>query len=169
LGYTREDMKPVKQYTLVFLLKKSEEGVSEICLAMKKRGFGAGKWNGVGGKVEAGEQIEDAARREAREEIGVDVIDLTKVAELTFTFLTNHGWDQFVHVYTSNLWEGEPSESEEMRPAWYVVDGIPYAEMWPDDIFWLPQVLEGKRLRGSFAFGEGDVILENVVEVVDGG
>ncbi len=156
----------MKPYTLVFLLKRSGSGVSEVCLAMKKRGFGAGRWNGVGGKVEVGEGVEDAARREAHEEIGVVLEHLEKVAELTFIFPSNQGLNQYVHVYTCQEWKGEPSESEEMRPAWYAVDTIPFAEMWPDDIFWLPQVLDGKRVRGSFTFGEGDVILENVVEVV---
>jgi len=34
-----------------------------ILLGYKKRGFGAGKWNGFGGKVEIGETVEDAAKR----------------------------------------------------------------------------------------------------------
>ena len=40
---------------------------------MKKRGFGVGKINGVGGKVGKGETIETAAVREAHEEVGVIV------------------------------------------------------------------------------------------------
>ena len=39
-----------------------------VLLGMKKRGFGMGRWNGFGGKVEAGETIEDATRREVGEE-----------------------------------------------------------------------------------------------------
>lgn len=54
-----------KLLTLVFL---REEG--KVLLGMKKRGFGVGKWNGFGGKVEAGETIPDAAAREVREECG---------------------------------------------------------------------------------------------------
>lgn len=34
-----------------------------VLLGMKKRGFGAGKWNGFGGKVQPGETIEEAARQ----------------------------------------------------------------------------------------------------------
>ena len=61
----------LRNSTLVFLIKKNNGSITDICLAMKKRGFGKGRWNGVGGKVEAGETIEAAAMREAREEIGV--------------------------------------------------------------------------------------------------
>jgi 8-oxo-dGTP pyrophosphatase MutT (NUDIX family) len=155
-----------KLYTLIFLLKWDGSVVSEVCLAMKKRGFGVGRWNGVGGKVEKDETIDDAARREAREEVGVEVSHLTKVGELTFSFPQHEGWDQFVHVYTSNSWVGEPSESEEMRPAWFAVESIPYKEMWPDDVFWLPHMLNGKKVRGSFTFGEGDLILDHSVELL---
>ena len=34
-----------------------------ILLGMKKRGFGAGKWNGFGGKLEPGESVQEAAKR----------------------------------------------------------------------------------------------------------
>ena len=52
----------MKQATLCPLIKDDQ-----ILLAMKKRGFGVGKWNGVGGKVEKGEEIIDAAIREIKE------------------------------------------------------------------------------------------------------
>jgi len=40
----------------------------KILLGMKKRGFGLGKWNGFGGKVEKGEDVFGAAERELFEE-----------------------------------------------------------------------------------------------------
>ena len=52
---------------------------NEILLAMKKRGFGEGRWNGVGGKVEAGESIEQAMICEAQEEISVTLTTYEKV------------------------------------------------------------------------------------------
>ena len=54
----------MKHVTLLFLLTDDQ-----ILLAMKKRGFGMGRWNGVGGKIEPGETIEEATARECREEI----------------------------------------------------------------------------------------------------
>ena len=50
----------------------------EILLGMKKRGFGKGRWNGFGGKLMPGESIEDAARREVLEEIGVTLGDISE-------------------------------------------------------------------------------------------
>jgi 8-oxo-dGTP diphosphatase/2-hydroxy-dATP diphosphatase len=51
----------MRNATLVFLINRNE---NKICLGMKKRGFGASRWNGFGGKVNEEEEIEDAAIRE---------------------------------------------------------------------------------------------------------
>jgi len=47
-----------KLLTLVFIIEPDR-----ILLGMKKRGFGAGWWNGFGGKVQPDETIEEAAKR----------------------------------------------------------------------------------------------------------
>ena len=153
----------MKNTTLLFLIKKEDDVVNAVCLAMKKRGFGVGRWNGVGGKTNEGETIEDAVRREAHEEIGIVVTEMKKVAELTFMFPAKPEWNQLVHVYTSVAWEDAPAESEEMRPQWFALDAIPFKDMWPDDIFWLPKVLNGNLVKASFSFGEKDFILEQSV------
>ena len=161
-------MQKLRKATLVFLVKKSQSKITDICLAMKKRGFGKGRWNGVGGKVgdKHEETVEEAARRETKEEIGVDISDFYKVAELTFYFVKNPEWDQEVHVFFAEEWRGEPSESEEMRPKWFSRADIPFREMWPDDEFWLPEVLRGNLLKATFKFGENDVILEKEINIV---
>jgi 8-oxo-dGTP diphosphatase/2-hydroxy-dATP diphosphatase len=48
----------MKIFTLVLVLKKCG-----ILLGLKKRGFGEGKWNGFGGKIESGESVIQAAIR----------------------------------------------------------------------------------------------------------
>ena len=47
-----------KLLTLVMIIKNDQ-----LLLGMKKRGFGANRWNGFGGKVEIGETILEAATR----------------------------------------------------------------------------------------------------------
>lgn len=154
----------MRNATLLFLLKTNGTEVTDICLAMKKRGFGAGRWNGAGGKVEEGETIEDAVKRETKEELNIVVSNIEKVAEISFTFSHKPDWNQKVHVYMTFSFDQEPTESEEMSPKWFPVKDIPYHDMWPDDIFWLPRVLEGKHVQASFTLGEGDVILDHQVE-----
>lgn len=141
--------------TLCLLVREGE-----VLLAMKKRRFGAGRWNGVGGKLEPGESIAEAAMREIKEEIGVDVPEdkLTKVGALKFFFPeSKKDWEQEVHIFVAREWQGEPAESEEMKPQWFRHSEIPFSEMWPDDIHWLPLVLAGKKVEGEFHFAdEGD-------------
>lgn len=143
----------MKHTTLLFLLKDSE-----ILLAMKKRGFGVGRWNGVGGKIEGTETIEEAAARECFEEIGVKPGQLEKVAHLTFTF-PDGTTDVLTHVFVAREWEGKPIETEEMAPEWFAHADIPYDTMWQDDKLWLPHVLDGKKLVASFGFDENEQML----------
>lgn len=130
-----------------------------ILLGMKKRGFGAGRWNGFGGKVAAGETIENAARRELEEEAGIRVENLSKVGIIEYEFKENPEILQ-VHFFKSDDFLGEIKESEEMRPQWFHVNEIPFKEMWPDDIHWIPLFLSGKKFKGKFLLGESDEILE---------
>ncbi len=138
--------------TLNFLIDEER-----ILLAMKKRSFGEGKWNGVGGKLMPNESIESSLVRETEEEIGVKVKEnnLEKVAIINFYFDDKPDWDQECHVFISKKWEGNPTESEEMKPEWFNFSLIPYNYMWTDDKYWLPLVLEGKKIRAEFHFTEG--------------
>jgi ADP-ribose pyrophosphatase YjhB (NUDIX family) len=149
----------LRQATLLFLLKDDL-----ILLAMKKRGFGAGRWNGVGGKPDEGETIDQAAIRECREEIGVSPRNIRQVAALEFYFPPHKAsFNQEVIVYTATEWEGEPAESDEMKPQWYAYGDIPYDDMWSDDKIWLPEVLKGNFVNATFEFDDNDHFVRQTV------
>ena len=128
---------------------------------MKKKGFGLGKWNGVGGKLDfnrGDKDIFDTAIREIKEEIGVKIKDIEKVAILSFYFPYQSEWNQDVHVFLAKNWKGEPKETDEMKPKWFKIKEIPFDEMWPDDKFWLPKILKGEKLKAKFSFKPGKLI-----------
>ena len=129
----------------------------EILLAMKKRGFGTGNWNGYGGKLAEGESVEDAAVREIYEESGTVVRkeDLEHLGTLDFYFIDKPEWDQCGMIYRVQKWEGEPVESEEMKPQWFKKDAMPYEHMWKGDDEWFPYFLEGVKFSGEIHFAEG--------------
>jgi mutator protein MutT len=139
--------KPTVQSTLSFLIRDNK-----VLLAQKKRGFGVGKWNGVGGKKNNNETIEQAAKRETEEEIEIVVEKITHIGTFEFYYLHKPEWDQQVFVYIVDEWSGEPQETEEMAPRWFEFSQIPFAEMWPDDKHWLPHVLDNKKISGEFTF-----------------
>lgn len=137
----------------------------KILLGMKKRGFGAGRWNGFGGKIQEGESIEDAAKRETQEEAGIVAEEMEEQGLLEFEFQGSPETLE-VHVFGVSRFTGEPQETEEMRPQWFPVAGIPYEAMWPDDRHWVPLFLEGRKFYGKFLFEGLDTIIDmNLHEV----
>lgn len=153
------------QATLCLLIREDK-----ILLAMKKRSFGIGKWNGAGGKLdfEKGDKdIVDAVIRETKEEIGVLIKNPEKVGILHFHFPYKKEWDQDVHLFLAKNWEGELKESEEMAPKWFRINEIPYSQMWDDDKHWLPHILGGKKLEADFIFKEGEKIDKYNVKIVE--
>ncbi|MSR85582.1 8-oxo-dGTP diphosphatase [Candidatus Uhrbacteria bacterium] len=131
-----------------------------ILLALKKKGFGEGKWNGMGGKVEAGETVVQAAVRELEEEVGLMAQDkdLQLVAVIKF-FMAGECVSE-CQVFFVRVWTGEPIESEEMKPQWYSIDKLPFDGMWPGDRVWLPLLLAGKKIQGEEYLDASGQILE---------
>ncbi len=121
-----------------------------VLLIRKKRGLGAGKINGPGGKTEQGERPFDAAIRETREEVGLEPLDPVHYGTLRFAF--TDGYNLEVHVYLASHWRGSLVETEEAEPFWVPIAEIPYDTMWEDDKWWLPAVLAGDHVEAEMAF-----------------
>ena len=132
---------------------------------MKKQGFGEGKYNGVGGKLEENETPEEAMLRETQEEIAVTPTLYEKVGLISFNeFYKGKQMDLCFHLYMVYDWVGEPTETDEMKPEWFDVDSIPYDNMFPDDKYWLPLILEGKKIKAHFDFDEEWNLLSKSIE-----
>ena len=155
-----------KQLTLTVVYKDKK-----ILLGLKKRGFGVGRWNGFGGKVEDNETIEEAAIRELQEESGIVASKMENMGVLDFEFESDPKILQ-VHVFRVIEFIQEPVETEEMKPQWFDVDKIPFDSMWSDDIYWMPYILEGKKFEGKFLFDrpsdvdyQSKILSMNLIEV----
>lgn len=151
-------MKPVHT-TLCLCLRDNE-----LLLAVKKAGFGAGKLNGAGGKIQSSETTRTAAVRELHEEFGLTANpdDLDEVALLHFYFGGEHRVT--CTVFTLKQWQGEPTETEEMGSfTWNKFSNLPFEQMWVGDPYWMTPVLNGERIEASVYFNEEGSVLEEFV------
>lgn len=135
----------------------------KILLGMKKRGFGEGRWNGFGGKVEEGETIEEGMKREMFEECSIKVNESEKKGVITFVY-ANDGKEMQVHIYQVTKYSQEPIETEEMKPQWFDLDKIPFDQMWPDDKIWMPIFLAGKKFSGTVYFKDTNTITSHDIK-----
>ena len=145
--------------TLVFIIRDGQ-----ILLIRKKRGLGAGKINGPGGRIEPGETPAAAAARELQEELGVAAVGAEWRGDHRFQFVD--GYSTYVHVYRARDLRGEPVETDEAIPMWVDLRAIPYDEMWEDDRLWVPLLVAGRRFSGYWIF-DGDRMLDYRLDVLD--
>lgn len=145
---------PTVRATLMFI----RDG-DQVLLIRKKRGFGMGKVNGPGGKLDPGESEHDCAVRETLEELGVHARNALKRGELWFQFVD--GLAMHVAVFMSHEHEGTVTETEEAAPLWTPIEEIPFERMWADDQHWLHRMLTGnEQFIGRFLF-DGDAMLHH--------
>ncbi|EDQ92039.1 uncharacterized protein MONBRDRAFT_14719 [Monosiga brevicollis MX1] len=142
---------PFKRKLLTLIFAVRQDGAR--LLGMKKRGFGAGRYNGFGGKVEPGEEIDVGAVRELHEEslLLTEPQHLRRVGRLFFEFQDDTTILD-VHIFDTRIWQGEAAETEEMRPQWFNEEDVPFDMMWPDDRYWFPLMRQGKYFTGYFYF-----------------
>ncbi|HSQ40209.1 MAG TPA: 8-oxo-dGTP diphosphatase [Anaerolineales bacterium] len=115
----------------------------------------AGKWNGLGGKFEAGETPEECVRREVQEEAGYIIQNPRLHGLLMFPKFKGNDW--YVFVFTASELEGELIEAPEGRLEWIDDDTLMRLNLWESDHIFLPWLTEGKFFSAKFEY-EGDVM-----------
>jgi 8-oxo-dGTP diphosphatase len=153
--HIQADWVAVDEATLLFVVK-----AGRVLLIRKKRGLGAGKINGPGGKRDVQETLQACAHREINEELCITIDRSQYRGRLRFQFIDGYSLD--VSVFVATDYQGQPTETEEAVPLWYALDAIPFDEMWDDDRLWLPSVLSGSTVDGRFVF-DGDKLLSYVL------
>jgi 8-oxo-dGTP diphosphatase len=133
-------------------ISRSSDG--KFLLLRKAKGkFGEGFWNAPGGKIEVGEEPDEAARREAFEETGLRIRDLINAGYLEFYFGQKKRPDWTAEVFKTSSYNGRAKKrSEEGVLRWFDRSEFPFERMWEDDRHWLPLLISGIRFRGSFEF-----------------
>lgn len=151
-----------KIFSLVMVRKETE-----ILLGLKLRGFGVGKWNGFGGKLEPNETMYQCALRELKEECGLNSKDLRQIGILEFEFEDDPVLLE-VHVFDTFMFEGNIIDTDEMRPKWFNLSDVPYERMWASNSLWFPYLFKGIPFKGYFLYRKENLILKyNIEEVTE--
>lgn len=128
----------------------------------KENDMHAGKWNGLGGKLEPGETPEACAIREIREESGLEARDPRLRGLLTFPeFANNEDWYAF--VFEVDQFEGDLIDSPEGDLRWVDDDQVLELNLWEGDHIFLPWLDQAKFFSGKFVYQDGRLLEYAVV------
>jgi 8-oxo-dGTP diphosphatase/2-hydroxy-dATP diphosphatase len=139
----------MKQHSVLCLVIQDEK----ILLGLRKKDPRKSTWSGYGGKVEQGESVLEAAKRELFEEAGIRALAVDAAGIITFSspkYKDNH----VMHLFWVSKFSGKPKETNEMFPQWFHLSKIPYKKMSVTDTHWMPPLLKGQRITGHFDMSE---------------
>lgn len=128
----------------------------------KENDMHLGKWNGLGGKLEAGETPEECAIREIREESGLTVSRLDWKGFLTFPGFANEE-DWYAFVFVAECLPGELIESAEGTLQWIDNEQLLSLNLWEGDRIFLPWLDRPGFFSGKFVYRDGQLIEHSVV------
>ena len=102
-----------------------------------------GKYNGLGGKLEADEDVISGMRRELHEEAGIEITSLQLRGTISWPGFGKQGEDWFGFVFLIDGFLGEPpSCNDEGDLVWVPVHGIASLNLWEGDRQFLPLVFD---------------------------
>lgn len=128
----------------------------------KRDDMHAGKWNGLGGKLEPGETPEECVIREVFEESGLTITQPVLRGVLTFpAFAKEEDWYAFVFV--AKTFSGSLIDSSEGVLAWIDDDRLAELNLWEGDHLFLPWLDQEIFFSGRFAYVNGVLVDHSVV------
>lgn len=102
-----------------------------------------GKFNGLGGKVEIGEDVVAGMKRELREEANIEVVSMRLRGTVSWPGFGKDGENVLGFVFVIDEFSGEiPTENEEGPLSWQLINKLEQLPMWEGDKYFLPYVFD---------------------------
>jgi 8-oxo-dGTP diphosphatase len=120
-----------------------------------------GKYNGLGGKLEAGEDVVAGMRREIREEAGLECLSLQLRGTISWPGFGKEGEDWFGFVFLIDRWHGKPpADNAEGTLSWVAIDALPSLPLWEGDRHFLPLVFDTAvgQFHGVMPYRDGKLV-----------
>jgi 8-oxo-dGTP diphosphatase len=129
--------------TLGYVLSPDGAHVLMVRRDRRPRDAHFGKCNGLGGKLEPGEDVVACMRREIREEAGLECLALQLRGTVSWPGFGMHGEDWFGFIFLIDRWQGETrSENAEGTLAWTPLEALHTLPLWEGDRHFLPLVFD---------------------------
>lgn len=144
--------------SLAFILSEDKQKV--LLVHRNKRGNDQhlGKYNGLGGKMEAGEDILACIIREVQEEAGIICENIELRGTVNWPGFGENGEDWFGFIFLVHKYKGTPkSQNEEGDLYWKRIAELETLPMWEGDKYFLPLVFDGNLspFHGSMPYKNG--------------
>jgi 8-oxo-dGTP diphosphatase len=137
---------------------------SEVLLIHRNRNpqdYHFGKFNGLGGKLDPGEDIVAGMRREIREEAGIECERLELRGTISWPGFGKNGEDWFGFVFLIEKWSGELlTGNHEGTLVWVPREKIMERNLWEGDRYFLPLVFDPsvKGFHGVMPYSQGQPV-----------
>ena len=143
--------------TLCYVIDKKQNATLMIYRNKKKNDYHEGRWNGLGGKFEAGESPEECAIREIEEECGLKVKSVIMRGFITFPLFDGID-DWYVFLFTADDFSGELIDSPEGQLRWIPNENLTEINLWDGDKVFIPWLFGDKFFSAKFIYQDGSFV-----------
>ena len=154
--------------TLGYVLSPDGQRVLMIHRNARQDDQHLGKYNGLGGKMEPGEDIAACMRREIMEEAGIECLEMRLRGTLNWPGFGKHGEDWLGFIFVIDRYAGTPFTSNpEGALEWVTLGGLDAVPMWEGDRHFLPLVFDAdpRPFHGVMPYKDGRMVSWNVTRL----
>jgi len=147
--------------TLGYVLSPDRRRVLLVQRGRKPGDAHAGKYNGLGGKLESHEDVLTCMKREIREEAGIECEQLVLRGTINWPGFGKHGEDWLGFIFRIERFRGQPwSENDDGPLVWVEVERLLELPLWEGDRYFLPLVFaDGPPFHGVMPYQDGRPLL----------